>query len=280
MNIQVRLTLGLVNSGGHKTKDGREAPAWIRMPQRMPPYGTAAFRDPQLTMFIRKSFLAQSAYDEAAVAIAHEFSHVVLESIGHPLREEEKAVDLTAMLLGFRLLYKTACYKELHCYGGVTRKWLGYLNPTEVKIANRIISGRGRRSRLPPSVLRIAAYSELSAVLGLLVIAAALPVYKVWEVHDYLVQQQAAMMPQLRNVKPEYGLVLSDVRVGIREMTQAYKVSLPRSEFDIEAFKRGTHESACVGETRTRIRDGAIYSYEFLDSASDLMGRFAVQSCP
>ena len=280
MNIQVRLTLGLVNSGGHKTKDGREAPAWIRMPQRMPPYGTAAFRDLQLTMFIRKSFLAQSAYDEAAVAIAHEFSHVVLESIGHPLREEEKAVDLTAMLLGFRLLYKTACYKELHYYGGVTRKWLGYLNPTEVKIANRIISGRWQRSRLPRSIIRIAAYSELAAVLGLFVLAGALPIYKAWKVHDYLVQQQATMMPELRRAKPEYGMTLSDVRVGIREMTQAYKVSLPRSQFNIDALKRGTRETACVGETRTKIRDGAIYTYEFLDSSSDLIGRFAVESCP
>ena len=280
MNIQVRLTLGLVNNGGHKTKDGREAPAWIELPKSMPPYGTAAFHDMKLTMFLRKSFLAQSAYDEAAVAIAHELSHVVLESIGHPLREKEEAVDLTAMLLGFRLLYKTACYKEVHHYYSTTRKRLGYLNPTEVNIANRIIAGRGQRSRVPRPVLRIAAYSELAAILGLLVIAGALPLYKVWEVHDYLVQQQAAMMPELRRAKPEHGLMLSDVRVGIREMTQAYKVSLPRNQFDIEAFKQGTHENACVGETRTKIRDGAIYSYEFLDSASDLMGRFAVQSCP
>jgi hypothetical protein len=72
MNMQVRLTIGWVNSGGHKTKDGREAPAWIYLPQRMPPYGTPAFRDLKLTMYLRKSFLVQSDYDEAAVAIAHE----------------------------------------------------------------------------------------------------------------------------------------------------------------------------------------------------------------
>jgi hypothetical protein len=42
------------------------------LPQRMPPYGTPAFRDLKLTMYLRKSFLVQSDYDEAAVAIAHE----------------------------------------------------------------------------------------------------------------------------------------------------------------------------------------------------------------
>jgi hypothetical protein len=279
MNMQVRLTVGWVNSGGHKTKDGREAPAWIELPQRMPPYGTAAFHDLKLRMYLRKSFLAQSTFDEATVAIAHELSHVVLESIGHPLREEEKAVDLTAMLLGFRLLYKTACYRELHYQGGMTQKWFGYLNPKEVNAANWIISGWEQRSRLARPVLRIE-YLELSAILCVLVIAAAtFPLYRVWEVHDYLVQQQTAMVSELRNAKPEYGVLLSDVRVGIREMTQAYKVSQPRGEFDINVFERSTRENACVGETRTKIRDGAIYTYEFLDSSSNLIGRFSVTSC-
>jgi hypothetical protein len=244
----------------------------------LPPYGTPAFRDLKLTMYLRKSFLVQSDYDEAAVAIAHELSHVVLESIGHPLREEEKAVDLTAMLLGFGLLYKTACHKELHYHGGMTEKRLGYLTPAEVDAANRIISGHARGDRPPWTGCRIAAYSEVFAILALFAIAGAFPLYKMWEVHDYLVQQKATMATQLH--RSEHGLMLSDVRVGITEMTQAYKVSVPRSEFDVDAIRRGTYENACVGETRTKIRDGAIYSYEFLDSSNDLIGRFAVASCP
>jgi hypothetical protein len=57
-------------------------------------------------------------------------------------------------------------------------------------------------------------------------------------------------------------------------------VSLPMSDFDIGVIERGTRESACVGEIRTKIRDGAIYNYEFIDSSRDIIGRFAVASCP
>jgi hypothetical protein len=79
---------------------------WIEIPENMPYYGTEAFKKVTLRMFLRKSFLATSTYEKAAIAIAHELSHVVLESIRHPLRKEEKAVDLTAMLLGFSWLYE------------------------------------------------------------------------------------------------------------------------------------------------------------------------------
>jgi hypothetical protein len=96
MNIGVRLRVGWVNSGGL-----RDAPAWIELPPNMPLFNSNAFREMTITMFIRKSFLDQSTYDQVAIVVAHELSHIVLESIGHPLRREEKAVDLTAMLLGF-----------------------------------------------------------------------------------------------------------------------------------------------------------------------------------
>ena len=44
---------------------------------------------------------AKLGHDRIAIAIAHELSHVVLDSIHHPLRGCEKA---TAMLLGFRAI--------------------------------------------------------------------------------------------------------------------------------------------------------------------------------
>jgi len=45
--------------------------------------------------------------------IAHELSHIVLSEIGHPLADSEEAVDLTAMLLGYRDIYvATAKYSE------------------------------------------------------------------------------------------------------------------------------------------------------------------------
>jgi hypothetical protein len=97
MNIDVQLVVGWVRSGGPK-----DAPAWITLPERMPYYGDPAFKEMTLTIYIRKSFLEDSTYDQAAIVIAHELSHIVLDAIAHPLRRVEKAVDLTAMLLGFR----------------------------------------------------------------------------------------------------------------------------------------------------------------------------------
>src|SRR5205085_1445737 len=96
LNIDVKLRIGWVKTGGP-----RDAPAWVKLPSNMPLYGSKAFREMTLTMFLRKEFLQHSAYDEVAIGIAHELSHIILDSISHPLRREEKAVDLTAMLLGF-----------------------------------------------------------------------------------------------------------------------------------------------------------------------------------
>jgi hypothetical protein len=45
-------------------------------------------------------------------------------------------------------------------------------------------------------------------------------------------------------------------------------------------LERGTRQGACASEMRTKIRDGAIYSYEFIDSSRAVIGRFAVTSCP
>jgi len=78
-------------------------PAWMRVPQKMPYCGTGAFKQIKADIFIRKEFARTTPYDQFAICVAHEFSHVVLESINHPLRKEEKTVHLTAMLLGFSI---------------------------------------------------------------------------------------------------------------------------------------------------------------------------------
>jgi hypothetical protein len=104
MNVNVRLTL-------HWTDQVRgDAPAWVLLPEKMPYYGTPEFAKIGVHMFIRKSFAEARPYNEFAMAIAHEFSHVVLDSIHHPLRREEKAVDLTAMILGFSYLYRRGAH--------------------------------------------------------------------------------------------------------------------------------------------------------------------------
>lgn len=103
LHLDMRVFLGLVNSGGPN------APAWIAVPAVMPLFGTPAFKRLAVTMYLRKSFLAGSCFDGVVCAIAHEFCHVILDATIHPLRLQEEAVDLTAMLLGFRDFYVTGC---------------------------------------------------------------------------------------------------------------------------------------------------------------------------
>jgi hypothetical protein len=138
MKIECRLIVAWVNSGASKGME--EAPAWIRTPDPMPIYGTKAFRELTLTMFLRKSKLEQWSYDQMAIVVAHELSHVVLNSIGHPLRGCEKAVDLTAMVLGFRRLYVSGSYKEQRLQNSKSSYQLGYLSPHEVQLADQILA--------------------------------------------------------------------------------------------------------------------------------------------
>jgi hypothetical protein len=145
MNIEgITIRVLWVPDGAANEGVEKDAPAWIRLLPTMPAYGTEAFREMTLTMCVRKSFLRQSSYDEVTILVAHELSHVVLESIAHPLREVEQVVDLTAMMLGFRLLYKTACYKEWYSGNTIRHQKLGYLTPAEVNKANEVLSGQNR----------------------------------------------------------------------------------------------------------------------------------------
>jgi Putative peptidoglycan binding domain len=139
MNVEVDIRVLWVPESAVNTGPAKDAPAWVSMPAEMPPYGSKSFSQMRLDMYLRKSFLAQSAYDQIAIAIAHELSHMVLDSIKHPLRRCEKAVDLTAMLLGFRSLYGSGSQKERRSQQRATIHQLGYLTSNEVQLADQII---------------------------------------------------------------------------------------------------------------------------------------------
>jgi hypothetical protein len=105
----------------------------------------------------RKDVLETKPFSWIVAGFAHELSHVVLFSIGHPLQHEEKAVDLTAMILGYQFF---VAYAEITKTEG---RWisvllmllllplgvvfwrgtqtkterLGYLTPTEAKFAQQ-----------------------------------------------------------------------------------------------------------------------------------------------
>jgi hypothetical protein len=100
MGLKLRIRVGLVNKGG-----GWERPARVQFPDPMPLINSQAFNQLLITMYLRKSFLEANQFERTVMIIAHEMSHLVLEGLRHPLRTEEVAVDLTAMLLGYRDVY-------------------------------------------------------------------------------------------------------------------------------------------------------------------------------
>jgi hypothetical protein len=143
MNVDVGLTI-------HWTSGPPPIPgatAWISLPEKMPRYGTAAFKELKLDIFILKSFAETAPYDQFVIVVAHELSHVVLESTAHPLRKEEKAVDLTAMILGFSYLYRDAAHRVQRVgYSQFQQQHIGYLSDHEVDAAAKI---------LVPPILRV-----------------------------------------------------------------------------------------------------------------------------
>jgi hypothetical protein len=161
MNLDVRLRLGVANSGGPPN-----AIAWVPLPSRLPPFGSRQFREQKFTVFIKKSFLDEDRFEQVVMAISHELSHIVLHGLNHPLRECEVAVDLTAMLLGYRDFYLDGCeYVETrpvdfwprfqheirHAFNRAKTprsvKSISYLKPEEVAYAAYHLDATGIRQK-------------------------------------------------------------------------------------------------------------------------------------
>ena len=138
MHLNLRIRVGIA-----KTIRSNETPAWVEMPSPMPLLGTSEFKRTLATIFLNKDFLARASFEQLVVVIAHEMSHIVLNALRHPLRVEETAVDLTAMLLGFRDFYIDGCETV------TTHRWfyrrevqirrLGYLTKAEVDHAGLLL---------------------------------------------------------------------------------------------------------------------------------------------
>ncbi len=133
MHLELRIRLGLVNNGGPN------APAWVQCPDPMPLYGSSEFCKIEVPLYLRKSFLREVEFEQVVCAIAHELAHVVLHSLRHPLRTEEEAVDLTAMLLGFRDFYMTGCVQS---FRGHVVYQQGYLSEKEICYAAHYMTFR------------------------------------------------------------------------------------------------------------------------------------------
>jgi hypothetical protein len=151
MNIEA-ITFQVIWVPDGAAQNHKDAPAWVEMPPDMPFYGSKEFKEMTIKMFFRKSFF-QRSYDRAILAVAHELSHVVLESIRHPLRRCEKAVDMTAMLLGFSHLYEAASHKEERIGNTIRIETLGYLTREEVRQVNQILAEKPKRPKISVSDL-------------------------------------------------------------------------------------------------------------------------------
>jgi hypothetical protein len=77
-------------------------PMWVELPVPMPMFGSRAFRDARVVVNARAADLAERSFVWVVAGFAHELAHVVLSGAGHRLRHDERAVDLTAMALGYQ----------------------------------------------------------------------------------------------------------------------------------------------------------------------------------
>ncbi|MGJ5036715.1 hypothetical protein ACQR13_21635 [Bradyrhizobium sp. HKCCYLRH3059] len=157
MKLELRVRVGLVSSGGPS-----KAPAWVSRPVPMPSFGTPEFRQTTATIYLRRSFLQQSSCAVVTMAIAHELAHLVLDSTSHPLHGSEQAVDLTAMLLGYRDIYLDGGrYNEIRprsVHAFIIRQLsalflrtevheiytVGYLSPEEIQYAGKLLGGSAK----------------------------------------------------------------------------------------------------------------------------------------
>lgn len=148
MRLDLRVGLRIVDA------PETSPPMWVELPQPMPIYGAAEFRRARVVVNARRDVLETKSFVCVVAGFSHELSHVVLSAMGHRLQHEEKAVDLTAMILGYQsfigdaevtkldgliwslLLMVLLLPTGLLFWRGSTKTWrLGYLTRAEATAA-------------------------------------------------------------------------------------------------------------------------------------------------
>jgi hypothetical protein len=272
MNVGVSLTLHWTSGPPPHEK----AKAWIKIPPDMPYYGTPEFKALKMDMFILKSFRDKSAWDEFAIVVAHELSHVILDSIAHQLRDEEKAVDLTAMLLGFSYLYRCAAHTTrrtgLNTY---QRSHLGYLSEREINAASKALVPYEMRARYVATEI-IKASSGLLALVGIcLSVWAVESVSTKWSAHNAAVAEASQLIGQVP-IRYNPHLTLIGVRAGLASITKTFQVDSGLR--DLAVFSAKQH-LVCAAKG-ANIAKGVSYLYEYWRDTGEFVTRIEVSSCP
>jgi hypothetical protein len=156
MRLDVRVRLRIVESAE------TSPPMWIETPKQMSVYGTPEFHHARVVVNVRRDVLDTKSFACVVAGFAHELSHVVLFATGHRLQHDEKAVDLTAMILGYKTFVTDAEVTKtegvllsivlmllalpagfLFWRGTSSKTWrLGYLTRAEAEAANRYLDLR------------------------------------------------------------------------------------------------------------------------------------------
>jgi len=142
MRLNLRVGLRIVDRWA-------KTPMWIEWTNTMPLVGTEEFRGKRVIINATRETLGKP-FDWIVAGFAHELAHVVLSSVNHKLHKNEKAVDLTAMILGYDKFMMKANYTTSLWTGDASqqkREWLGYLTIPERQFAGAYI--RKLRKKVP-----------------------------------------------------------------------------------------------------------------------------------
>ncbi len=137
LHIETRVFLDITDGDG-----AHGAPAWITRPDPMPLWGTEELRQARVIIHMNRAFIAKACFEMIVAAFAHEFSLVVLDATKSSLRNQEEAVDLTAMLLGFRDFYVTGCSTFFSTGAQLQEYHVSYLSNEEIWYAAQAMTFR------------------------------------------------------------------------------------------------------------------------------------------
>jgi hypothetical protein len=140
MRLELKVGLRIVDKieGGHAMS--------IEWSKPIPLVGTKEFKNYRVIINARRDIVHTKPFEWIVAGFAHELSHVVLFSIGHKLQKEEKAVDLTSMILGFdeflvRAKHSTSetTWRIGYSITSTKTEWLGYLTIPERDFARKYL---------------------------------------------------------------------------------------------------------------------------------------------
>ncbi len=146
----------LSSSGAPIDKQGQRARAWCRINLR--PFAFRKNRVLDATVYCDTKRIVSGPLEAVTICMSHELSHIMLENTRHSLRRHEEAVDLMAMLLGYRKFYAIHATKVARAANSaehfidalmagknppLTRDLyesrVGYLSPEEIRYAARLM---------------------------------------------------------------------------------------------------------------------------------------------